>query len=177
MHPCSITAYLWSREPSSVFVRLGRGWSGPVGPELGRVKTASTRWVTLLVGSWLVKAASGGLRSGEGSRSTWLRSSCQSRWWQPAFGCLGIPSSRPTVGGEHEAVRSRPSGAHSCGAAAPVVGHAVTRAARWPWPDLIPPRRGSGFLRRAARRTRVSTGVGRRRRGRCCDLGERRHGL
>jgi hypothetical protein len=35
---------------------LGRGWSGPEGPELGRVEAASTPVVTLLAGSWLVKA-------------------------------------------------------------------------------------------------------------------------
>ena len=61
-----ISAYLWSVEPSRVEV-LGRGWSGPEARSRGASKRRRLRSVTLLAGSWLVKA-SGGLRSGEGSR-------------------------------------------------------------------------------------------------------------
>jgi len=63
------------------------------GPDLGARRTDVDVIADAVARSWLVKA-SGGLRSGEGSRWTWLRSSISRGGGSPRSGALGIPSSR-----------------------------------------------------------------------------------
>ena len=148
------------------------------GPEWGAAKSASTRRVTPVAGSWLVKA----LRSWSpiGWRVTVNLASVLVSVEVVAarcVGCLGIPSSRPHGGGDmkpygHDhrelthVARPHQVVGHADAASCPV---AVARSHAASW-------RGSGSRRRAARRRRASTGGGRRRHGRCCGPVGRRRG-
>ena len=147
--------YLWSGEPST-------GVSGPVevGPgrqarSLSASKPTSSMSLTPAEGTWLVKACGRDLLGVGLNRHGRLASGPRAdevvaARWSGAWAYLrhaAVAGDMKPCGHDHRELTH--VGDRTAWWVMPIM-----RAARWPWPDLTPPRRGSGSHRRAGRRRR-----------------------